>query len=87
MNAKELTLRKEKDGYRVRFENPDQFLDIDTPRWANKIAQAVSEGSEVKMGKAKGSRQWRIQSIKLKEELSEEEALSSAREIAERVST
>ncbi len=86
MNAKELTLQKEEDGYKVKFENPDEFLDIDTPRWANSIAQAVSEGSEVRMGKAKGSRQWRIQSIRLKEDLNEKEVLSLAREIAEKVS-
>lgn len=47
----------------VRFRDPDDFDDIRTPDWAEDPAHFVSEGSEVRMGQAEKSDDWKEESV------------------------
>lgn len=67
--------------YHVRFRSPDEFSDIRTPEWARTVAQSVSAGSEVRMGKRPGSDEWLVQSVLIRKNV----GARTARRQAERV--
>lgn len=69
----------------VRFEDPDRFDTIRTPDWADRVSDSVSEGSEVRMGKKKGSDDWTVQAVLIRKEVGEEKAREQAQEIVEKI--
>jgi len=69
----------------VRFRDPDEFDTIRTPDWARNVAESVSEGSEVRMGKRKGSDDWEVQSVLIEKHVGEDEAREQATKIVEKI--
>ena len=65
----------------VRYRDPDQFDQIRTPDWADRVSDSVSEGSEVRMGKRKDSDDWVVQSVLIKKNVGEEKAREQADKI------
>jgi len=65
----------------VRYRDPDQFDQIRTPDWADRISDSVSEGSEVRMGKRKDTDDWIVQSVLIKKNVGEKKAREQADEI------
>jgi len=49
--------------YHVRIRQPSRFSIIRIPKWAKKVANSVSKGAQVKMGKVKKSKEWKVQSV------------------------
>lgn len=75
----------EGDYYRVRFDDPDKFERIRTPDWAKNVANSVSVGSEVRMGKMKHDEDWVIQSVLIKKEAGEGNAREKAKRIFNKI--
>jgi len=75
----------EGDYYHVRFDDPDKFETIRTPDWAENVANSVSVGSEVRMGKMKHDEYWVIQSALIKKEAGEEKAREKAKRIFNKI--
>lgn len=75
------------DYYHVRFRDPDEFEEIRTPDWAEKPANSVVEGSEVRTGDEEGNDEWEVQSvlIPLDAAADESEARDSAQQIVEKI--
>jgi hypothetical protein len=69
----------------VRFRDPDRYDEIRTPDWARKPAESVSEGSEVRTGRKKGSDDWEVTSVLIEKHVGEEKAGEQAREIVEKI--
>jgi hypothetical protein len=69
----------------VRYRDPDDFETIRTPDWADRVSDSVSEGSEVRMGKRKGSDEWVVQSVLIDKHVGESTARSQANEIIETI--
>ncbi|MDS0282957.1 hypothetical protein [Haloarcula onubensis] len=69
----------------VRFRDPDQFETIRTPDWAEKPARSVSDGSEVRMGKAADSDDWKVETVLIQKEVGEDKAAEQAEEIVEKI--
>ncbi len=69
----------------VRFRDPDRYDEIRTPDWARKPAESVSEGSEVRTGRKKGSDDWEVTSVLIEKHVGEEKAEEQAREIVEKI--
>lgn len=65
----------------VRYRDPDQFDQIRTPDWADRVSDSVSEGSEVRMGKREGADDWVVQSVLIKKTVGEEKAREQANKI------
>ncbi|WP_318571016.1 hypothetical protein [Salinigranum marinum] len=65
----------------VRYREPDQFDQIRTPDWADRVSDSVSEGSEVRMGKRKDTDDWIVQSVLIKKNVGEQKAREQADEI------
>lgn len=63
-----VTIKKveKKDGgdWHVRYRPPSQFMRIRTPGWASNVADSVSKGANVRMGRTTADN-WLIQSIVL----------------------
>jgi 1,2-phenylacetyl-CoA epoxidase PaaB subunit len=70
----------------VRYRDPDEFEAIRTPDWADNASDAVSEGSEVRMGKREGSDDWAVQSVLIKTSVGEEKAREQAEKIVGKLS-
>ncbi len=58
-----MKITKKQKFYHARFEDPAKYTKHSTPDWAERVADSVLEGSEVGMGKLKGSEKWEIQKI------------------------
>lgn len=69
----------------VRFRDPDEFGEIRTPDWAENPAHSVSEGSEVRMGQAEGSDDWKVESVLIQKNVGEDKAEEQAKEIVEKI--
>lgn len=69
----------------VRFRDPDEFDTIRTPDWAERAAQDVSSGAEVRTGKRTGSDDWDVQSVLIEKHAGEENARDEARRILEKI--
>ena len=69
----------------VRYRDPDEFEEIRTPEWADRVSDSVSEGSEVRMGKREGSDDWVVQSVLIKKTVGEQKAREQADEIIEKI--
>jgi hypothetical protein len=69
----------------VRFRDPDDFDAIRTPDWAEKPAGSVVEGAEVRMGDEEGNDDWEVQSVLIPKDVDEDEAISKAEEIVEKI--
>jgi len=65
----------------VRYRDPDQFDQIRTPDWADRVSDSVSEGSEVRMGKRDASDDWVVQSVLIQKNVGEQKAREQADEI------
>ncbi|MDZ5811696.1 hypothetical protein U4E84_10115 [Halorubrum sp. AD140] len=65
----------------ARYRDPDQFDQIRTPDWADRVSDSVSEGSEVRMGKRKDTDDWVVQSVLIKKNVGEEKAREQADKI------
>ncbi len=76
----------EDDYIHVRYRDPDEFDTIRTPDWADHASDAVSEGSEVRMGKRDGSDDWAVQSVLIKQSVGEEKAREQAEKIVRKLS-
>lgn len=50
--------------YHVRYRQPGRFDTIRTPQWAANVAESVSKGAKVRMGKTDAGN-WFIQSVLL----------------------
>lgn len=79
------TVELEDRYYHVRFRDPREFDVIRTPDWADHVSDSVSEGSEVRMGKEKGSDDWSVQSVLIKKSVGEEKAREQAVKIVEKI--
>lgn len=71
--------------YHVRFRDPESFDVIRTPDWADHVSDSVSDGSEVRMGKEKGSDDWDVQSVLIRKSVGEEKAREQAVKIVEKI--
>lgn len=69
----------------VRYRDPDQFETIRTPEWADNASDAVSEGSEVRMGKREDSDDWAVQSVLVDKHVGEDNAREQADEIVAKI--
>ena len=65
----------------VRYRDPDQFDQIRTPDWADRVSDSVSKGSEVRMGKREDTDDWVVQSVLIKKNVGEEKAREQADKI------
>ena len=79
------TVETEDEYIHVRFRDPDRFDDIRTPDWAKNPAESVSEGSEVRTGRVKGSDDWGVASVLIEKHVGEETAREQAREIVKKI--
>lgn len=52
------------DAYSVRFRHPGNFTRIRTPGWAGDVAESVSKGAQVRMGKTDAGN-WYVQSVRI----------------------
>lgn len=69
----------------VRYRDPDQFEQIRTPDWADRVSDSVSDGSEVRMGKRDDGDDWLVQSVLIKKPVGEEKAREQANEIIRKI--
>ncbi|PSP75044.1 hypothetical protein BRC81_16285 [Halobacteriales archaeon QS_1_68_20] len=69
----------------VRYRDPDDFDTIRTPDWADRVSDAVSEGSEVRTGKRTDSDDWEVQSVLIEKNVGEEKAREHADEIIRKI--
>lgn len=53
--------------YHVRYRQPGRFEKIRTPGWATDIAESVSKGAHVRMGKTSADN-WLVQSVLIEPE-------------------
>ncbi|MFD1600287.1 hypothetical protein [Halobellus rarus] len=65
----------------VRYRDPDQFDQIRTPDWADRVSDSVSKGSEVRMGKRDAPDDWVVQSVLIQKNVGEQKAREQADEI------
>ena len=72
---------REGDFYHVRYRDPGRFEEIRTPAYATTIAESVSKGSRVRMGRLPESGNWKVQSVLVRTGVGE----TKARELAERI--
>lgn len=79
------SLELEDQYYHITFNDPDRFEKIRTPDWAENIADSISEGSEVRMGKEKDGDDWEVESVLIPKENNEEDARRYARKIVEKI--
>jgi hypothetical protein len=49
--------------YHVRYRDPDDFDEIRTPDWAERVADSVVEGGEVRTGDEQGNDDWTVQGV------------------------
>lgn len=56
---------KEGDFFHVRFRQPGRFTQVRTPGWAARVAQSVSSGAKVRMGRTSAGN-WLVQSVLIK---------------------
>lgn len=63
-SIKKVTREGDRGTYHVRYRPPSQFDTIRTPKWASEVADSVSKGAQVRMGKTPAGT-WLIQSILL----------------------
>lgn len=73
------------DFIHVRFRDPDSLESIRTPDWAEEVANSVSEGAEVRMGKREEDDEWVPQSVLVKKNVGEEKAREQATKIVEKI--
>lgn len=73
------------DYYHVEFRNEDEFDTIRTPDWAEKAAQSVSDGAEVRTGQREDSDDWQVASVLIKKSAGKEKAKDQATEIVEKI--
>lgn len=52
------------DHYHVRFRDPDDFDDLETPAWASELAESELSGSDVRMGRDETG-EWLIQRVRV----------------------
>jgi len=52
------------DHYHVRFRDPDDFDQLETPEWASELADEELPGSDVQMGRDEAD-EWLIQSVRV----------------------
>lgn len=71
--------------FHVRYRDPDQFDQIRTPDWADRVSDSVSEGSEVRMGEREDSDDWVVQSVLIKKNAGESKAHEQADKIIEEI--
>lgn len=69
----------------VRFRDPDEFDDIRTPDWAAEVAESVSTGAEVRMGKLEDGDEWLVQSVLVKKNVGDDKAREQATKIVEKI--
>ncbi len=69
----------------VRYRDPDQFENIRTPEWADRVSDSVSEGSEVRMGQRTDSDDWVVQSVLIKKNVGESKAREQADKIIQKI--
>ena len=69
----------------VRYRDPDEFDQIRTPEWADRVSDSVSEGSEVRMGKREDTDEWVVQSVLIKKSVGEEKAHEQADTIINKI--
>ena len=67
----------------VRFRDPDQFDQIRTPEWADRVSDSVSKGSEVRMGRRGDD--WVVQSVLVDKHVGETKAREQAEEILRKI--
>lgn len=57
-----MPVEETRDYFRVRQRPPSQFTQFRTPEWATHVADSISQGSKIVMGRTtKG--EWKIQSV------------------------
>jgi hypothetical protein len=73
------------DFYHVRFREPSRFSEVRTPGWAARVAQSVSDGAKVRMGRTPAGN-WLVQSVLIKKTVpSALYAMNKARRIVREV--
>ena len=70
--------------HHVRFRSPDEFETIRTPDWAANVAESVSSGSEVRMGKYEDD-DWSVESVLIPKNIDEKLARSKAKKIVDKI--
>lgn len=83
MTAEVQDVELEDEYYHVRFRDPDEFDEIRTPDWAANVANSVSEGSEVRMGRT--GEDWLVQAVLIRKTAGKSEAREQAEQIVEKI--
>lgn len=71
--------------YHVRFRDPGEFEEIDTPEWARRTATSISAASQVRMGRRAGSDDWEVQSVLIAANVGESKARIQGERIVEEI--
>ncbi len=79
------TVETDDDYIHVRFRDPDRYDEIRTPDWAERPAESVSEGSEVRTGKVEGEDDWEVTSVLIDKHVGEDKAEEQAKEIVDKI--
>jgi len=58
------TVERDEDHYHVRFRDADDFDELESPDWANELAEAELSGSDVRMGED-DTDEWLVQSVRV----------------------
>lgn len=80
-----ISVTTEDEYIHVRYRDPEEFEQIRTPEWADRVSDSVSEGSEVRMGKLTGSDDWVVQSVLIDKHVGESTARSQANDIIAKI--
>jgi hypothetical protein len=75
----------EDEFHHVQFRDPDDFDTIRTPDWAERVADSVVDGGEVRTGKLKDSDEWKVESVLIPKDVDEETARDQAKQIIEKI--
>jgi len=73
-------IERGRDFYHLRYRDPDQFVQIRTPDWAEHVADSIAPGSLVRTGELP-SGEWRVQNVMIPLNYSE----TKVRDLADRI--
>lgn len=79
------TVESDGDYVRVQYRDPAEYETVCTPEWAEKAADSVVDGSELRVGKRSTGDGWEPLSVCIPEPTDAEDALRLADEILQRI--
>lgn len=82
---REPTVESDGTAVHVRYRDPAEFDTVCTPEWAEKAADSVVDGSELRVGKRADGDDWVPLSVCIPEPVDPEQAKLRADEILQRI--